>query len=287
MTRNKNKNKKINNLENDNGKLNNSVQDNRQPDNGQLNNSLQNNSLQNNSLQNNTFVSTILMHNITEEEYHNLKQENNELRESYLRITNNERLLQETIHNAKILIEEKDQLKEDNVKLMEENKVLRKNIEELEKKNILFVERVSVLEKDIRELQNRDEPITIREGIVTIEKYIIMNVMGSEFSLSNARRIKGTNNLFKDPSYKTKCIEFLKKHNLTEEHIHLIPELKHSGNISAHNRPNILRCDFKESALLTFDDENDKKMTCDLLKFYETVSDMDKTSEYFIINKPY
>ncbi len=39
---------------------------------------------------------------------------------------------------------------------------------------------------------------------------------------------------FKDNGYKNECINFLKRHNITNEHIYLIPELKDIGNKFVH-----------------------------------------------------
>jgi predicted nuclease with TOPRIM domain len=168
-----------------------------------------------------------------EEEYQNLKREHIDLQMKFLLITNNERLLQETINNAKILIEEKNQLKEENEKLMEENKILRKKIAELEEKNTSLEEqlnsqnkRMSVLEKDIEELKSRDIPITIREGFSALEQYIFADILGSNFSKAKVRKIQSTHNLFKNASYNKECKQFLKNNGLTEDHIYLIPDLK-------------------------------------------------------------
>ena len=230
-----------------------------------------------------SYVHTVSVLMRPEEEYQNLKREHMDLQMKFLLITNNEKLLQETINNAKILIEEKNQLKEENEKLMEENKILRKKIAELEEKNISLEEqlnyqnkRMSVLEKDIEELKNRDMPITIREGISTLEQYIFMDVLGPDISKEKIkkiqRKIRGAHNLFNDPSYKQECEQFLENNNLTEDHIFLIPDLKKSGNTSAHNRPDILRSEFEANALLTFDDEDEKRMTLELLKYFEITS---------------
>lgn len=248
----------------------------------------------NNQHQEAVFVQTVLMRTITEDEYQNLKKENLDLQAKFLSITHNERLLQETINNSKILTEEKNQLKEENDRLREENKILREKIKELEEKNKSLEEhindqnkRISVTEQDIKELKNRDDPITIREGIITLEKYIMMDVLDSDFSSTKARKIQGTYNLFNDPTYQKKCEVFLKKHGLTEDHINLIPDLKENGNKSAHERPDISRSEFEKNALLTFNDKNDKKMTTELLKYFESKNPVDPTSGLWIIKKPY
>jgi predicted RNase H-like nuclease (RuvC/YqgF family) len=139
---NKNKNKKANNIANLN-----------------LNNSNQNNNEQlqaiNNIEQTSTtkiFVAPILMRQITEEEYQNLKKENIDLQTRFLYITNNERLLQETIKNAKKLTDEND-------KLREENKILNEKIKELENNLIGFKKENKELNNDIFELKNENKEL--------------------------------------------------------------------------------------------------------------------------------
>lgn len=114
-----------------------------------------------------------------------------------------------------------------------------------------------------------------------------MDVLGSNFSKAKARKIQSVHNLFKDPSYDKECKQFLKNNNMTEDHIYLISDLKKDGNMSAHNRPDILRSEFEKNALLTFDDEDDKKMTLDLIEYLATASKIDPNSVLFTIKKPY
>lgn len=114
----------------------------------QLTNLNSNNLNQNNNGQpqpTNIFIAPVLMRQITEEEYQNLKKENLDLQTRFLSITNNERLLQETIKNANILTNEND-------KLREENKILNARIKELENKN-------NELEQKIDYLVNKDKII--------------------------------------------------------------------------------------------------------------------------------
>lgn len=224
----------------------------------------------------NMFIRQVLMRSITEEEYQNLKKENIDLQARFLSLTNSERSLQETIKIVNILTDEKNQIKAENDRLIEENKLLKEKIKELEEKNRNSDEKIKSLEKhvnnqdsrinklecDIKELKNRDEPITIREGIVSLEKYIIMEILGSDFSKSKVRKIQSVHNLFNDPMYMNKCDEFLKKYGLTEDHIYLIPALKENGNKSVHEeRPTITRNEFETISQSFFNDDNDKKMT--------------------------
>jgi len=170
---------------------------------------------------------------------------------------------------------------------LKNSKKKNKNIS-LEKQLNSQNKRISVLEKDIEELKSRDIPITIREGFSALEQYIFISVLGPAFSKAKVRKIQSAHNLFKDASYDKECKQFLKNNGLTEDHIYLIPDLKKSGNISAHNRPAILRSEFEENALLTFDDdeEDEKRMTLELIEYLASASKNDPESNLFTINKP-
>jgi hypothetical protein len=240
------------------------------------------------------FVQSVLMRTITEEVYQNLKRENNDLQAKFLLITHNERLLQETINNAKILVAEKEQLKEENDKLRAENNILKYKINEIEDKNKILEEhinkqnkRITDLENDVKELKSRDDPITIREGFCSLEKYIIKEILGENFSNTKARKIHGITNLFEDVNYKNECEEFLRKHNLTEDHIFLIPDLKENGNKSAHERPSTTRKEFEDITLSYLIDNNDKMMAKDLLSYLESQNPYNKNTNEWIITKPF
>jgi chromosome segregation ATPase len=111
--------------------------------------------INNNDQTTNIFVASVLMRTITEEEYQNLKKENFELQTRFLSITNNERLLQETIKNAKNLTDE-------NEKLREENKLLNKKIIDLEK-------HINNQDVHIEELTVKYDELTVKHEELTIK----------------------------------------------------------------------------------------------------------------------
>ncbi|ATZ81098.1 hypothetical protein BMW23_1054 [Bodo saltans virus] len=137
--------------------------------------------------------------------------------------------------------------------------------------------------RDIKELKNRDEPITVREGFVSLEKYIMIEILGSK---TKTREFYGVRDLFSSKKYETECNEFLTKYKITIEHIYLIPEMKEYENKSAHERPVILRTEFEEMALSFLTDNADKNMVIDLLKYLEFKNPCDSNG-LWNIQKPY
>jgi len=120
--------------------------------------------------------------------------------------------------------------------------------------------RISELEKNIQELKDRDEPITISEGFVSLEKYIMIEIVGSK---KKARSFYGVKDLFNSKQYETECNNFLAKYCITIDHINFIPEMKEYGN-------KIIRNEFEKIALSFLSDDDDKDMTKDLLKYLES-----------------
>ena len=195
---------------------------------------------------------------------------------------------------------EKD--KENYCLIIEENKKLIKdheiNIEKLIKENerlndkILSMEehidnqdkRISSLEKSIQELQDKDDTLTIREGFVSLEKYIMLEIVGSK---KKARSFYGVKDLFGSKQYESECKNFMAAYKITVDHINLISEMKEYGNKSAHARPVILKSEFENIALSYLSDDDDKDMTRDLLQYLELKSPYDMITGLWEIKKPY
>jgi len=174
---------------------------------------------------------------------------------------------------------------EENIqRLIDENALLKSKIASLEIHIDAQDDRITSLEKDIQILKNRDEPITIREGIVSLEKYIMMEILNSK---TKSRSFHSIKDLFKDAQYKTECDAFLSRYNITKDHINLISEMKDNGNRSAHVRPVISRNDFETIALSYLSDDDDKNMALDLLKYLEIKNPHDPITGLWTIQKPY
>lgn len=153
-------------------------------------------------------------------------------------------------------------------------------------------ERITLLEEDIKQLKSRDDPITVREAFVALERSILIEITGSK---KKARYFNGLKDLFDKNQNKLECDAFLLKHNITRDHINLIPEIKDVGNISVHeNRPSFERIiwdNFAINAILCSQqldlDDDDKQMIGDLLKllekYYPVVPDVNE----WVIKKPY
>lgn len=91
----------------------------------------------------------------------------------------------------------------------------------------------------------------------------------------------------KDPNYKDKCDNFLKNHNLSEDHIFLIPDLKENGNKSAHERPSTTKKEFEYITLSYLNDNNNKMMAKDLLCYLELKNPYDINTNEWTIIKPF
>jgi hypothetical protein len=180
--------------------------------------------------------------------------------------------------NKKKILEETIIMNEKTIKVLKnENELLEGHVNDQEK-------RILLLEKDIEELKNRDEPITVREGFVSLEKYIMMEILKSK---KEARKIGGVINLFNSKQYETECNNFLSCNNITIDHIFLIADIKEHKNKSAHERPTTTRNDFENFALSLLIDDDDKNMAKDLLKYLELKNPHDSVTGLWNITKPY
>lgn len=213
----------------------------------QITNAFQILQLQNTNASNNILIAQLML------QIKSLKEENEELKKDktkyYEIIEENKKLIVEHENNIR-------KLEMENIELQNKIKSLEKHIEHQDNKILSFEKhisvqdkRISVLETNIKDLQDRDDPLTIREGFVSLEKYILMEILGSK---NKAREFCGVKDLFKSSIYKTECDDFLKKYNITIDHINFISEIKKCGNKSAHIRPIITRNDFEDVATTFF-----------------------------------
>ena len=174
-------------------------------------------------------------------------------------------------------------------KLMNENTMLNNKFLSLEKHIDNQDKRITELEKNIQEFKNRDEPITVREGFVSLEKYIIIEILGSKNKVRNFYGVVDLVDLFRSKEYEKECKNFLIKYGLTTEHINFIPDMKEYGNTSAHKRPIVTKNEFEKMALLLIsdNDDDDKNMLKDLLEYLEIKNPIDETTGLWEIKKPY
>lgn len=210
-----------------------------------------------------------------------LKKEKNSL---YDDVINKNNLINQ--HETKI-----KELDKEIEKLEEENKLLKEKIKDLEEKNNksdarikLLEENVNNLKNDIEELKHRDEPITVREGFVSLEKYIMIDIVQSK---RKARSFYGIKDLFNSKQYDAECKSFLSSNKITIDHINLIQDMKEYGNKSAHERPTITKNEFEKMALSLLQDDDDKAMAKDLLAILESKNPYDKSTGLWEIKKPY
>lgn len=177
------------------------------------------------------------------------------------------------------LIHENNHIKKHFFEIQEENYNLRYNL------NIINY-RITKLELQIADLVSRDEPITVREAMITLEQYIMLDILGSK------KRIRGhtLTTLFSDPNYVHECQVYLDTNNITKKHIHLIASLKRQGNKSAHeHRPILNRADWDALTISMLEDPtnlDDIRLAKDLLKLSEKYSPVSEDGKW-IIKKPW
>lgn len=218
-----------------------------------------------------------------------LTSENNALRRRNNELEKDKESYRDSMEKYKEIIEENKKLIKDH-----EN-----NIEKLKKENIELNNRVillegqindqnqkiALLEKDVQNLKNRDEPITVREGFVSLEKHIMIEILGSK---RKARSFYGVKDLFSSKQHETGCNNFLLRYGITVDHINLISDIKEHGNKSAHQkRPTILKTEFENITLSCLIDNDDKDMAKDLLNYLELKNPYDKITGLWEIKKPY
>ncbi len=119
-----------------------------------------------------------------------------------------------------------DQLTKDNenlrnkvYKLENQIKELRQQIKNQNEFNAKKIKeqdtRIKNLEHSLEQFKNRDEPITVREAFVVLEKFIMLEITGSK---SKAKEYYGLKDLFRDKDRKLECDVFLIKYNITRDH---------------------------------------------------------------------
>lgn len=225
-----------------------------------------------------------------------LSAEVNSLRQRNTELEKDKETYRDSMEKYKEIVEQnKKIIKEHEIsldKLKEENIILKNKIEEQNNKITQQNLRINSLENhiaelknDITELKNRDEPITIREGFISLEKFIMLEISGSK---KKARSFHGVKDLFSKKEYKIECDNFLTKYNITIDHINLISDIKDYENQSTHaNRPQINKNDFENIALSYFTDDDDKIIIKDLLIYLEQKNPHDKITGLWNIIKPY
>lgn len=175
-------------------------------------------------------------------------------------------------------------LKGENKELTEKVSSLESHINEQDEKIQSLENHILKIENDIEEIKERDEPITIREGFVSLERYIMFEILGTK---KKARKYHSVKDLFNDKQYETECKDFLTKYKITQDHIFIIPDMKENGNKSAHERPPMNRKDFESIIISYCEDEEDKEIVKDLLKYLEIKNPYDIHTGSWKINKPY
>jgi hypothetical protein len=143
------------------------------------------------------------------------------------------------------------------------NKEIRIDCEEIRIK-------IEELQKDIKELQKRYKPIIIRETMAELEEHIMFEIIGSKKKM---RKFFDIHDLFNSELYKTECELYLHKHDITEDVIYLIVDLKENGEISEYeDRMAVERSDWNTLIYQSLDDPNDIdgiKLISDILKLME------------------
>jgi len=206
-------------------------------------------------------IMPILIREMPEEEYQNLKnelmnlrRENSELMKKFMSITNDAMLLQETINQNKILLNENEQLK-----TLNEN--LKNKIKELENDN-------KNLNIKICELENDNKNLNIK--IYELENNAKSNTIEIE-NLTNENNKRRMNNIYK----KIECAiqDLNKEYDLEKKHI--------------HSKLNKLRSDRNENNHYLFKDLKIDEKNYRIKKLYDILYKVLKNDEYNIVLNKY
>lgn len=71
---------------------------------------------------------------------------------------------------------------------------------------------------------------------------------------------------------------------MTQDHIYLIPELKENTNKCTYGKTYISQYEFEKKVISTFDNEKDKEMTMELLKYLRSKTPVDPASKTNILS---
>ena len=166
-----------------------------------------------------------------------------------------------------------------------DNANLNKDNADLKKNNIDLNMAITTLQNDVKLLKKRDEPITVREGMVVLEEYIMIEILGSK---KKARYFPNILDLFNDNNYVNQCQIYLTNHGITRDHVNLMVQLRRDGNYSAHNgRPLLTRSEWNDLIISAIDpnDVDDVRMSGELLSLLEKYSPPN-ASDPWEIEKP-
>lgn len=145
-----------------------------------------------------------------------------------------------------------EKLKAEIINLMTVNTTL---TNKLETSNV----RTDKLEQDVAELKTRDKPITVREAMRILEKYICLEVAGSKTKLKKCYSIEK----IKDGTvseYKTKLEEIKVKYGMTDDHFDMLAYFRETGGFCANKIRSVLTRENWNLAIMEEDDNDDDKI---------------------------
>jgi hypothetical protein len=152
---------------------------------------------------------------------------------------------------------------------------LKDDIVELKKDNKKFLDIVI-------ELKARDDPLTVREALSTLEQKIMFEIVGSNRTV---KKFNGIYQLSQDKIYQNDYNQYLTKYGLTEDHIELLIDIKTFGNKIAHTRPLIARKEWDELIISMLDDPTNVKdiqLIKDILTLMEKYYPVPLTGEWIL-----
>lgn len=165
--------------------------------------------------------------------------------------------------NQNLIIMQTEEVKEQNKalkalceQLQEDNQVLKNENAALKATLVDHVDRIQKLETQVLQLQARDAPITIREAMRILERWICFEACGSKrkfVKYYNFDRINKSG----DPAIQSALSSVLATLKLTVDHTDTLAFLKDCGDLCTHNRPAMTVEDWYASIVEMDEDKSD------------------------------
>eukprot|EP01039_Chlorochromonas_danica_P010891 gene10891-12104_t len=154
-----------------------------------------------------------------------------------------------------------DELREENEQLKKENAELKRFFEQ-------YSSRIQELEDDVQKLhadaklsadrisglETRDLPITIREAMRILERWICFEAAGSKTRFQQKFYNLDKINTKGDPTVRAGLVSVLTTHGLTPDHLDILGYLKDAGDLYTHNRPTMTVDEWNQTVVERDDD---------------------------------
>jgi hypothetical protein len=195
-----------------------------------------------------------------------------------LRIVNQQFLVQ--IHSTELRAIRSENERDVILSELKTNRDLAATVVKLTNENKTLKDDLKLLQDKFDAMEKRDLPITIREAMVLLETEISKDMFISgtvSKSMIKKNFLYSAKNIVQStiPEVITARNDYLKRHNLSDDHLFCIAPLKDKGNTECHhNRPVLTRCEWNDLMTNVGDDEDlqTRMQILNLLEHYRPVS---------------